>query len=116
VWQEHSFRAVNTTVAKGFEWAELRPGALLFWTGTYNTGNRNPPVSHVMIYLGRRKSDGRPVMFGASDGRSYDGKARWGVGVFDFSLPAVPGGKARFIGYGDVPGLRASTEPAPQKP
>ncbi|MEO8205250.1 MAG: NlpC/P60 family protein [Chthoniobacterales bacterium] len=103
-WKAHTFRAVNSTSAKGFEWAELRPGALLFWTGTYNTGERNPPVSHVMIYLGKRKSDGRPVMFGASDGRSYEGKQRWGVGVFDFSLPASPG-KARFIGYADIPGL-----------
>ncbi len=82
----------------------LRPGQLLFWTGIYATRGRSPAVSHVMIYLGTRRSDGQPVMVGASDGRRYDGKARWGVGVFDFTEPTAKA-KARFLGYAEIPRL-----------
>ena len=83
--------------------AGLRPGDLLFWSGTWDAGRGAGAVSHVMLYLGRRQ-DGRPVMFGASDGRPYEGKPQCGVSVFDFRMPAA-GGKARFMGYGPVPGL-----------
>ncbi len=44
----------------------LKPGDLLFWSGTYTPADgRTIPISHVQIYLGRLKSDGRPVMIGA---------------------------------------------------
>ncbi|MBX7211302.1 MAG: C40 family peptidase [Verrucomicrobiaceae bacterium] len=82
----------------------LSPGDLLFWTGTYEPSARKLPVSHVMLYLGRCAKDGRPVIFGASDGRSYEGQRRCGVSVFDFKIPK-PGDKARLLGYGPVPGL-----------
>ena len=84
--------------------AALRPGDLLFWTGTYDHARRAVPVSHVMIYLGKRVRDGKPVIFGASDGRSYEGQRRSGVSVFDFKLPRA-GDKAAFRGYGSVPGI-----------
>lgn len=83
--------------------AKLTPGDLLFWTGTYDTGARVNPISHVMIYLGKTK-EGKPVMFGASDGRPYQGKRQNGVSVFDFRIPRATS-KARFVGYGPVPGL-----------
>ncbi len=83
----------------------LKPGDLLFWTGTYSTGKRKPPISHVMIYLGTLKADGKPVMFGASSGRRYRGKKIHGVSVFDFKVPSAES-KSRFVGYGPVPGLR----------
>ena len=86
------------------EFAALQPGDLLFWTGTYATSERKLPISHVMLYLGKRKADGKPVIFGASDGRRYEGQSRCGVSVFDFELPKA-GGKATFYGYGPVPGL-----------
>ena len=57
----------------------IKPGDLLFWEGTYNVGNRYPRTSHVMMFLGHRKSDGKPVMIGASNGRGYDGRSRYGV-------------------------------------
>jgi hypothetical protein len=57
-----------------------------------------------MLYLGKRKSGDKPVVFGASDGRRYEGQSRCGVSVFDFELPK-PGGKVAFYGYGPVPGL-----------
>lgn len=99
------------------ELKELRPGDLMFWTGTYNV-DRDPPVTHTMIYLGRRKKDGHRLMFGASDGRPYDGQRRNGVSVFDFRMPAAREGDAAdaataavpdhapdFAGYGPIPGL-----------
>ena len=82
----------------------LRPGDLLFWTGTYETMPRKLPVSHIMIYLGTLKKTGKPVVFGASDGRYYAGQRRSGVSVFDFSMPRT-GSKAAFYGYGTIPGL-----------
>ena len=83
--------------------AGLKPGDLLFWTGTYDTGARTLPISHVMLYLGKTKA-GRPVMFGASDGRPYQGKRQNGVSVFDFRIPAATS-KSKFAGYGPIPGL-----------
>tara|TARA_R110002096_G_scaffold424053_2_gene631700 strand:- start:1235 stop:1975 length:741 start_codon:yes stop_codon:yes gene_type:complete len=82
----------------------LKPGDLLFWEGTYDTGDRDPPISHVMIYLGRLKGDGKGVMFGASDGRHYRGKRINGVSVFDWRVPP-PESSSKFVGYGPVPGL-----------
>ena len=61
---------------RGF--AGLRPGDVLFWEGTYEVGERKPPTSHVMIYLGHLKSNGKPVMVGSSSGRYFAGKARHG--------------------------------------
>jgi hypothetical protein len=51
------------------------------------------------------------VVFGASDGRTYDNERRNGVSVFDFSLPKK-GNKSEFYGYGPVPGF--SLEPKAQ--
>ena len=50
------------------------------------------------------------AMVGSSDGRTYDGKQRWGVSVFDFKMPPPPkSGDAKispaFVGYGRIPGL-----------
>lgn len=88
----------------------LRPGDLLFWTGTYDTLPRRLPVSHIMMYLGKLKKNGRPVVFGSSDGRYYAGQRRSGVSVFDFSMPRS-GGKAAFYGYGTIPGMsKAKTQ------
>jgi len=90
--------AVTSTGDPAFD--DLRPGDLLFWSGTYEpTDGRDIPVSHVQIFLGHEKATGEPVMIGASDGRTYRGTKRDGYGVFDFKLPK-PGSKARFLGYG----------------
>jgi hypothetical protein len=78
----------------------LKPGDLLFWSGTYNI---HRDVTHVMIYLGKDQQN-RPLMFGASDGRPYRGRKMWGVSVFDFLLPNGKT-KAKFLGYGCIPGL-----------
>lgn len=117
VWTRSHFRAVTSSHFDTFELAPLKPGDLLFWTGTYRV-DRDPPVTHVMIYLGINRHSGHRVMVGASDGRPFDGKSRYGVSVFDFTLDdkkrpsnsvsessSAPDLQARFIGYGSIPGL-----------
>jgi hypothetical protein len=88
----------NDFNSSGF--SKLKPGDLLFWSGTYATHHS---ISHVMLYLGKNK-EGQPLMFGASDGRTYQGKRMWGVSVFDFQLPRGSG-RQKFEGYGCIPGL-----------
>jgi cell wall-associated NlpC family hydrolase len=102
------FFAVVSKKAGGFEFAELLPGDLMFWSGTYESKN-DPPVTHSMIYLGVQRKRGQHVMWGSSEGRSFDGKPRNGVSVFDFQMPRVDpvnGSRADFLGYARIPGLR----------
>jgi peptidoglycan DL-endopeptidase CwlO len=103
------FNAVLSRHDGTFELDALKPGDLLFWSGTYNI-DRDPPITHTMIYLGREKRTKKRVMIGSSDGRTYDGKQRFGVSVFDFKMPPPPNsGDAKispvFVGYGRIPGL-----------
>lgn len=104
-----NFKAVVSRNEDSFEFDDLKPGDLLFWRGTYHI-DRDPPITHTMIYLGREKRTNKRVMVGSSDGRTYDGKQRWGVSVFDFKMPPPPqSGDAKispvFVGYGRIPGL-----------
>ena len=98
-----TLRELRTSDPNDPRMRDIRPGDLLFWEGTYDVG-RNPPISHVMVYLGREKTTHSPVMAGASDGRKYRGIKRNGVSVFDFVLPK-PGSRAVFVGYARIPGL-----------
>jgi peptidoglycan DL-endopeptidase CwlO len=75
---------------------KLRPGDLVFWA---RPGEK---VSHVQIYLGKEKSDGRPVMIGASEGRSYRGEKKSGFAIVDFKVPKADVDK-RIIGFGPLP-------------
>jgi cell wall-associated NlpC family hydrolase len=86
--------------------AALRPGDLLFWSGTYQPGDsRVVNITHVAIFLGREMRDRNPVMINATDGRSYRGRKANGYGVYDFQLPRG-GARAVFAGYGTPPGLK----------
>jgi hypothetical protein len=112
VWLRRArlFEPVMSEKDDSFELEDLKPGDLLFWTGTYSI-QRDPPITHAMIYLGREKKTGNRVMVGASDGRIYDGESRFGVSVFDFKVQHRDGngeGKLRptFIGYGHIPGVQ----------
>ena len=89
---------------------DLKPGDLLFWEGTYETSDRVPAISHVMIFLGTLKADGKGVMFGASSGRRYRGETIHGVSVFDWDVPK-PKSTAKFVGYAPVPGLKKEEIP-----
>jgi cell wall-associated NlpC family hydrolase len=124
VRRQSRFYAVLSKKEDSFELAEMRPGDLLFWTGTYHV-DHDPPVTHTMLYLGRRKQDGKPLMFGASDGRPYDGQRRNGVSVFDFKMPAArsadsadantaaaPDHSPDFAGYGPIPGMAERNDAA----
>jgi hypothetical protein len=66
------------------------------------------------------------VMVGASEGRRFNDKPRYGVSVFDFTMPgpersagttsdAASGLQARFVGYGSIPGLEEAQERAEEK-
>ena len=70
-------------------WAKrLRPGDLLFWEHTYKP-QRKPPVTHVMVYLGRGDR-GELLMAGSQNSR--------GVGIYKLK-PRVPyGGHGGFLG------------------
>ena len=117
VWTRGRFQAVTSSNPDTFELSLLKPGDLLFWTGTYDI-DHDPPVTHVMIYLGINRHSGRRVMVGASEGRQFDGKSQYGVSVFDFTMPgkkrlseadpemsSTTDLQGRFIGYGSIPGL-----------
>jgi peptidoglycan DL-endopeptidase CwlO len=113
VWLRRAgtFEPVVSRKDDSFEFDNLKPGDLLFWIGTYAI-DRDPPITHAMIYLGREKKSGARVMVGASDGRTYQSQQRFGVSVFDFKMPRAKDGDAedgkthpRFVGYGHIPGL-----------
>jgi cell wall-associated NlpC family hydrolase len=113
VWLRRAgrFEPVVSQKEDSFEFDNLKPGDLLFWTGTYAI-QRDPPITHAMIYLGREKKTGARVMVGASDGRTYQSQQRFGVSVFDFKMPRVDKGEVedgkahpRFVGYAHIPGL-----------
>lgn len=90
----------GTTTLSSEVFAKLKPGDLLFWSGTYEPKDgREVPVSHVQIFLGHERASGKPVMAGASEGRTYRDTKRAGYGVFDFKLPRA-GSKGVFLGYG----------------
>ena len=102
-----NFQAVLGHRDDSFELEGLKPGDLLFWEDASST-DRDPPITHTMIYLGRDRLTKQRMMVGASDGRIYGGQ-RTGVDVFDFN-PAQPqpkpqtgGSNPVFVGYGQVP-------------
>lgn len=92
--------AVTSTDFKSPDFNHIKPGDLLFWSGTYPI-QRATNVTHVMIYLGKN-TQGEPLMVGASDGRTYKGRSIFGVSVFDFQLPEQ-GSKSKFLGYSCIP-------------
>jgi cell wall-associated NlpC family hydrolase len=79
--------------------SRLRPGDLLFWENTYRP-KRKPPITHVMVYLGRNP-DGSMRMAGSQGSR--------GVDIYTFRPETPYGGynwflwfkrSGRFVAYG----------------
>ena len=87
---------------------KLRPGDLIFWA------REGENISHVQLYLGKEKTDGRQIMIGASEGRSYRGKVLSGFGIVDFKVPAA-GNPKRIVGFGPVPLKEAKASEARSK-
>ena len=84
---------------------KLEPGDLVFWSGTYvPTDGRNVKVTHVAMYLGKEKKDGRRVMVSATEGRSYRRVQSSGYGVQDFRLPSKTS-RSKMVGFGSIPGV-----------
>ena len=79
-------------------YASMKPGDLVFWGGTYNSGHK---VSHVEIYMGRNPQTGQQFFFGARSSRTR-GLNGHGVDVFKFPKSR----KGRMVGYGTLPGMR----------
>lgn len=111
-----TFQAVLGHSEDTFELEALKPGDLLFWAGTYHT-DKDPAITHTMIYLGREKGTNQRIMVGSSDGRTYNGQSRFGVSVFDFHVathkrpstdPDEQATTPVFVGYGRVPDLEAA--------
>ena len=83
----------------------LAPGDLVFWSGTYEPpDDRLTPITHVALFLGFEKKDGRAVMINATNGRTYRGTKVDGYGVCDFRVPRK-GGKSRLVADGTPPGI-----------
>ncbi|MCB1160242.1 MAG: C40 family peptidase [Leptospiraceae bacterium] len=96
---------------------ELRTGDLLFWVNTHDDipADRNPPVSHVMVYLGIDK-DGNMKMGGSHTFEKGETSQRGGPDVFFFKpdasigcvhsvkgnrkSPCIKGKESRFMAYG----------------
>lgn len=74
----------------------IKPGDLIFWGGTYDSGHK---VSHVMIYLGQG-GDGTHYMFGAR-GKKKTGLNGSGVDIFKLSSGYQKG----LVGFGSLPGV-----------
>lgn len=103
-----NFQAVLAHRDDTFELDGLKPGDLLFWSGTYDA-DREPPITYTMIYLGRERGTNQRIMVGSSDGRIYKGQPRFGVSVFDFKIASERSASSEerpepdFVGYGQAP-------------
>jgi len=86
---------------------ELRTGDILFWIDTYSV-QVEPPVSHVMVYLGKNASN-QMKMFGAGTFGRGEQTTAGGLDVYPFDpnqkIGCVKNSKgscirnSRFIGY-----------------
>jgi cell wall-associated NlpC family hydrolase len=102
-----NFQAVLAHSDDTFELDSLKPGDLLFWANNFGV-SRDPEITQTMIYIGRDKSTKQRLMIGASEGGTFKGEKKSGVGVFDFQLRTAESkpeeeSTSVFVGYGRVP-------------
>lgn len=76
---------------------KLKPGDLIFWGGTYDSGHK---VSHVMMYMGEG-TNGKLYMYGAR-GTNKVGISGAGVDIFELRS----GKHNSLVGYGRIPASR----------
>jgi peptidoglycan DL-endopeptidase CwlO len=104
-----NFQAVLAQSDDTFELDALKPGDLLFWANKSGVSHE-PEIAQTMIYIGRDKATNQRLMIGASEGGTYKGEKRSGVGIFDFKLGAAEQKEDEeatpaFVGYGRFPDL-----------
>jgi len=89
----------NARTLEHAAYAELKPGDLVFWSGTYrpNDGRANG-ITHVAVYLGQQH-DGRHVIAGATSSRSRNPSG------FTIQDLRPNNGGPRIVGYGPPPGF-----------
>jgi cell wall-associated NlpC family hydrolase len=77
--------------------ANLKPGDLLFWENTYKP-ERQPPITHVMVFLGTNEK-GEWIMAGSqsSGGGEYN-RARSGPDIYVFNPTRPCGGYSTWMG------------------
>ncbi len=88
--------------------SNLKPGDLLFWENTYRP-ERQPPITHVMIYLGS-DARGRWLMAGSQGSKGFYNRRHSGPDVYVFDPTRAVGGyttwlglvhhRGRFVAYG----------------
>lgn len=74
----------------------LKPGDLLFWENTYRP-ERQPPITHVMIFLGL-DVHGRWIMAGSQGGRGFYNRRHSGPDVYVFDPTRYSGGYTSWLG------------------
>jgi cell wall-associated NlpC family hydrolase len=76
--------------------SNLKPGDLLFWQNTYRP-ERQPPITHVMIFLGT-DARGRWLMAGSQGSRGFYNRRRCGPDVYVFDPTHYVGGYTTWLG------------------
>ena len=104
-----NFQAVLAQNDDTFELDALKPGDLLFWANKSGVSHESE-IARTMIYIGRDKATNQRLMIGASEGGTYKGEKRSGVGIFDFKLGSAEQKEDEeatsvFLGYGRFPDL-----------
>ena len=74
----------------------LKPGDLLFWENTYRP-DRQPPITHVMIFLGS-DARGRWLMAGSQGSRGMYNRRHSGPDVYVFNPTHAVGGYTTWLG------------------
>jgi cell wall-associated NlpC family hydrolase len=76
--------------------SNLKPGDLLFWQNTYRP-ERQPPITHVMIFLGS-DARGRWLMAGSQGSHGFYNRRRSGPDVYVFDPTHYVGGYTTWLG------------------
>ncbi len=86
--------------------AKLQIGDLLFWQNTYKP-ERDPPITHVMIYLGQNK-EGQYLMAGSQMGGGFFNVSGSGPDIYLFNPLKKVGGYSTNLGFTHVRGSFAA--------
>lgn len=80
----------------------LQPGDLLFWENTYKP-ERQPPITHVMIFLGTNEK-GQWIMAGSQSSHGMHNRRHGGPDIYVFNPTRPSGGYSTWMGMIHHPG------------